>query len=103
MTQCPPFPQILRTAAAPDRTACSSRPRQFLIAQPVRLLGLRAQPLPPLRLVRLVVALAPHGLAVPFKGQEMLPLDFEANRRPVYFLPCHLRSGHAAAGADRNR
>src|SRR5205823_5333661 len=45
--------------------------RQFLVADAVRLIGLDAQALLALRLVHLVVALAPHRLAVALEGEDV--------------------------------
>src|SRR5262245_325352 len=47
------------------------RPREFLVANAVRLVGVGAQALFPLRLVGLVIALAPHRLAVALERQDV--------------------------------
>src|SRR5579875_1716443 len=42
---------------------------QFLVTHPVRLVRLLSQALPPLRLIRLIITLTPHGFAVAFKSE----------------------------------
>src|SRR5688572_18670547 len=90
------FVTLLMARQAPPLPHCDSvpgntrpLPRQFLVPNPVWLIGLLAQSLLPLRLVNLVVALAPDRLAVSLKCQNV--------RRDAVEEPAVVADHHGAA------
>src|SRR5262249_34377482 len=65
-----PARYVVNVCARANRHTRSTGPK-FYIADSVRLVGLFAQALPPLRLVRLVIAFAPDRLAVPLESEDV--------------------------------
>src|SRR5262249_6502894 len=66
-----PWASAIRPSYFVLRTSYLVSAAQLLVANPVGMVGFLAEPLAALGLVNLVVALAPHGLAVALEGQDV--------------------------------